>query len=38
MDIKTPHITAYLKNIANYDVNKIQVLKNVNGIFKWVDE
>lgn len=36
-DIKA-NITAYLKNIANYDVNKIQVLKNVNGIFKWIDE
>lgn len=36
-DIKA-NITAYLKNIPNYNVNKIQVLKNVNGIFKWVDE
>lgn len=36
-DIKT-NITAYLKSIPNYNVNKIQVLKNVNGIFKWVDE
>lgn len=36
--ISNADITAYLKNIANYDVNKTQVLKNVNGIFKWVDE
>lgn len=36
--ISNDDITAYLKNIANYDVNKIQVLKNVNGIFKWIDE
>lgn len=32
------NIIAYLQHIANYDVNKTQVLKNVNGIFKWVDE
>ena len=32
------NILAYLKHIVNYDVNKTQVLKNVNGIFKWVDE
>lgn len=36
-DIKT-NITAHLKNIPNYNVNKTQVLKNINGIFKWVDE
>ena len=36
--ISKADITAYLKNISNYDVNKTQVLKNVNGIFKWVDE
>lgn len=32
------NILAYLQHIVNYDVNKTQVLKNVNGIFKWVDE
>ena len=36
-DIKA-NIIAYLKNIQNYNINKTQVLKNVNGIFKWVDE
>ena len=36
--ISNSDITAYLKNISNYDVNKTQVLKNVNGIFQWVDE
>ena len=32
------NIMSYLQHIANYSVNKTQVLKNVNGIFKWVDE
>ena len=32
------NILAYLQHIPNYSVNKTQVLKNVNGIFKWVDE
>ena len=27
-----------LKNINNYDENKIQTLKNVNGTFMWVDD
>ena len=36
--ISNADITAYLKNISNYDANKTQILKNINGIFKWVDE
>lgn len=32
------NIIAYLQHIVNYNVNKTQVLKNVNGVFKWVDE
>ena len=32
------NILAYLQHIVNYNVNRTQVLKNVNGIFKWVDE
>ena len=36
--ISNSDITVYLKNISNYDANKTQILKNVNGIFKWVDE
>lgn len=31
-------VLSELQTIAGYDVNKTQVLKNVNGIFKWIDE
>lgn len=31
-------VLSELRSITGYDSRKTQVLKNVNGIFKWVDE
>ncbi len=36
--ITVEEVLSELRSITGYDSNKTQVLKNVNGIFKWVDE
>ena len=36
--ITVEEVLSELRSITGYDSSKTQVLKNVNGIFKWVDE
>ena len=36
--ITVEEVLSELRSITGYDSSKTQVLKNVNGIFKWVNE